>query len=71
MADIAGFDGSNTKTASGGLLIFLIFLPLYAAGLFLMCSIIGWDMRWTQCSGLVAIFQVIRVVDRMLFRSGR
>jgi len=70
MADIPNFD-TNTKTASGGLLIFLIFLPLYAAGLFLMCKIIGWDMRWTQCSGLVAIAQVMRLLDRALFRSGR
>jgi hypothetical protein len=68
MADPTGQFAGGT---SGGILIFLIFLPLYAAGLFLMCKIIGWDMRWTQCSGLIAIVQVMRVVDRMLFRSGR
>lgn len=62
---------SDARTAGGGILIFLIFLPLYAAGLFLACKILGWDLRWTQCSGLVAIVQVVRVVDRMLFRTGR
>ena len=68
MADPTGQFAGGT---SGGILIFLIFLPLYAAGLFLMCKIIGGDMRWTQCSGRVAIVHVMRVVDRMLFRSGR
>ena len=68
MADPTGQFAGGT---SGGILIFLIFLPLYAAGLFLMCKIMGWDLRWTQCSGLVAIAQVMRLMDHALFRSGR
>jgi hypothetical protein len=70
MADIPNFDG-NAKMVSGGILVFVIFLPIYAAGLFFMCKILGWDLRWTQCSGLVAIAQVMRLMDRLLFYSGR
>jgi hypothetical protein len=70
MADIPNFDGS-AKTASGGILVFVIFLPIYAAGLFLMSKILGWDLRWTQCSGLVVIAQVMRLMDQLLFYSGR
>lgn len=71
MAENSDFLEDSRLAPAGGLLIFLIFLPLYAVALFLMCKIVGWDVRWTQCSGLVAIVQVMRLVDRLLFRSSR
>ena len=49
--------------------MFIFFLPIYALGLWLASQILGWDLRWTQCSGLTAIVMVLRVIDKGLFSS--
>ena len=49
--------------------MFIFFLPIYALGLWLVSQILGWDLRWTQCSGLIAIVMVLRVIDKALFTA--
>jgi hypothetical protein len=62
-----GLEPLSEQNVPGGLLVFVIFLPVYALGLWLASQILGWDLRWTQCSGLIAIIMVGRVIDRALF----
>ena len=57
----------SEQNIPGGLLVFVIFLPVYSLGLWLSSQILGWDLRWTQCSGLIAIIMVGRVIDKALF----
>ena len=49
--------------------MFIISLPFYALALYGSVHILGWDLRWTQCSGLTAIVMVLRVIDKGLFSS--
>lgn len=62
-----GLGHLSEQNIPGGLLVFVIFLPVYALGLWLSSQILGWDLRWTQCSGLIAIIMVGRVIDKALF----
>jgi hypothetical protein len=59
----------SSAAIPGGLLVFIFFLPIYALGLWLVSQILGWDLRWTQCSGLIAIVMVLRVIDKALFTA--
>ncbi len=61
----------SEQTIPGGILVFCIFLPVYALGLWLVSQILGWDLRWTQCSGLTAIVMVGRLIDKALFSAGK
>ena len=54
----------------GGLLVFIISLPFYALALYGSVHILGWDLSWRQCSGVMALVMVMRVWDKALF-SGK
>ncbi len=53
------------------LMFVFLSLPLYAVALWGILKILGADLRWTQCSAIVAIAMVIRVWDRGLFAQKR
>lgn len=60
------------KLAATAPLLFIIFsLPLYSVALWGVLKILEADLKWTQCSAIVAIAMVTRMLDRGLFGQKR
>ena len=58
-------------TATAPLLFIILSLPLYSVALWGILKILDADLRWTQCSAVVAITMAIRMWDRGLFAQKR
>tara|TARA_Y100001949_G_C15863702_1_gene276211 strand:+ start:546 stop:743 length:198 start_codon:yes stop_codon:yes gene_type:complete len=58
-------------TATAPLLMLIFSLPLYSVALWGVLKILDADLRWTQCSAVVAIAMVTRMLDRGLFGQKR
>ncbi len=53
-------------------LLFIVFsMPLYSVALWGVLKILDADLRWTQCSAVVAIMMAMRLWDRGLFAQKR
>ena len=62
---------SKEITATAPLMFIFLSLPLYAVALWGILKILDADLRWTQCSAVVAITMAIRMWDRGLFAQKR
>ena len=58
-------------TATAPLLFIIQSLPLYSVALWGILKILDADLRWTQCSAVIAITMAIRMWDRGLFAQKR
>tara|TARA_Y100001949_G_C15678375_1_gene197047 strand:- start:123 stop:332 length:210 start_codon:yes stop_codon:yes gene_type:complete len=58
-------------TATAPLLFIILSLPLYSVALWGILKILDADLRWTQCSAVIAITMAIRMWDRGLFAQKR
>ena len=57
--------------ATAPLLFIILSLPLYSVALWGILKILDADLRWTQCSAVIAITMAIRMWDRGLFAQNR
>jgi len=62
---------ANELTATAPLLFIILSLPLYSVALWGILKILGADLRWGQCSAVVAITMATRLWDRGLFGQKR
>jgi|TARA_B110001454_G_C12704842_1_gene428154 hypothetical protein len=58
-------------TATAPLLFIVLSLPLYSLALWGILKILDADLRWTQCSAVIAITMAMRMWDRGLFGQKR
>ena len=58
-------------TATAPFLFIVLSLPLYSVALWGILKILDADLRWTQCSAVIAITMAIRMWDRGLFAQKR
>ena len=58
-------------TATAPLLFIILSLPLYSVALWGILKILEADLKWTQCSAIIAITMAMRMWDRGLFGQKR
>ena len=58
-------------TATAPLLFIILSLPLYSVALWGILKILEADLKWTQCSAVIAITMAMRMWDRGLFGQKR
>lgn len=58
-------------SATAPLLLIIFSMPLYSVALWGVLKILDADLRWTQCSAVIAICMAMRLWDRGLFGQQR